>query len=178
MYSRAVNGYTNILCTEKPPHTALRGFAAVLCRSLKATNKNPQLSFSRLSRLISLVRERGKDDPIIIQRHGRAMVFWNDDKSAQIAYSHAVRYINGQCSDFGGICCDGCGQPIIVNMGLHVCRQCVETDLCDRCMADYTNEALLQVRCTRHSFFHVDMAPACSFRICGVGGHSWDKRMD
>ena len=61
---------------------------------------------------------------------GRAMVFWNDDKSAQVAYSHAVRHIKDQCADFGGLYCSGCRQQITVNMGLHVCRQCVGTDLC------------------------------------------------
>jgi len=169
MYARALGGYTNVLRTEKPPLTALRSFATVLGRSMKATNTNRQISFSRLSRLISLVKERGKEDSLIIQELGRAMVFWNNDESAQVAYSHAVRYIKGQCADFGGLYCSGCRQPITVKMGLHVCRQCADTELCGRCMADYAHDALVLVRCARHTFFDVDMAALAASESMGIG---------
>lgn len=43
-------------------------------------------------------------------------------------------------------------------MGLHVCRQCAEVDLCDRCMAKYGINALALATCSGHAFFDIDTA--------------------
>lgn len=86
------------------------------------------------------------------------MAFVKDERNAQTAYHFSIRRLDDKYTDFGGIYCSGCIRQITVKMGLHVCTQCADVDLCDRCMADYAINVLVLATCSGHAFFDVDTA--------------------
>jgi len=68
----------------------------------------------------------------------------------------SVRYIDCEHAEFSGSYCNNYGCRITVPMGLHICRQCGDVDLCDRCMTKYAVHALTLVTCSGHVFFTGD----------------------
>lgn len=158
MYARAISAYQNILHLSKPPQADVHSYATVLCKSIRTGNTNPSFARSKITRLIQLVKDNGKGNAAIIRTLARAMVFGKDENNAQAAYRFSVRCLGDGHPDFSGIHCNGCNHQITVDMGFHVCTQCVDTDLCDRCMADYSTTALAPATCSGHAFFDVDTA--------------------
>ncbi|KIX02501.1 uncharacterized protein Z518_08442 [Rhinocladiella mackenziei CBS 650.93] len=159
IYTHALFVYQNIFRANKPPSPlAIRVFAAVLCKSMRMADLDQFVWQSNTACLIQLAEYWGMKDADIIDWLGRSMVYLKDDKNAQLAFRHSIECRGGGLADFGRVRCNSCIRKITISSGRHVCRQCVDIDLCDSCMSKYAVKVLTLATCSSHGFFHVDMA--------------------
>lgn len=145
--------YDDLLRTGKNQLFANLRYAVVLSRNIQTNSAD---KFNLLRQLISMVKRYWKADILFTMELARAMVSSGDEKNAQLAYQHSVRLIDQKRADYCGVTCDGCSRLILVPMGLNVCKECVELDFCDECMAKYAGNKMKLPMCSGHAFFHVD----------------------
>ena len=117
---------------------------------------------SKLSRpcireLIKLAQTTREDESnVIYVCLGTMLQSCGDDANAQQAFSRSFVQVTEGVSIAPTTSCNGCGHIISSVSGWHVCRECIDVDLCHLCMANYSSKVRfvgLVTNCQGHAFF-------------------------
>lgn len=118
-------------------------FVEPLALRVKVVPEDSEAARGRLAHLIQYVDSHVGEHMYWL---ARALLWIKDEENIPIAFSKAE-------AD-----CSGCANPLDCTKGHYVCRQCIETDLCDECMSRHANQELVQPKCSRHDFFNAGSA--------------------
>lgn len=175
LYSEAIDLCRSTFSFPNPTTRQVRNYLRLLSNSMRGDNTNLSISLLRLVSVIELANEYGKEDPTILNRLGKALVFRNESDNARIAFGYSIITFEKGIPIFSGIACDGCNLMTALSTGRYLCSQCDDIDLCDPCMDRYGSNAFLVPGCSNHSFFRIDGARnlSTSQSTRKVGGAEW-----
>lgn len=125
----------SLLKTASPSQAMADIYGQALHRTICATSRTDIDAQNHLLALIQHVKKHG--GILVISSLARALLYFGADESVRGILLLGARYGAGagQHLDLSGVRCDSCHHRLNTEKGMHACRQCIDTDLCDACMA-------------------------------------------
>lgn len=153
--SQVVGKYDKIV-NKEAGFRSVCDYAELLHKSMRVLKGNQTIALEHFTRMLSILKERAYRKPGMFLCIGRALLFWEDWVNARFAYRYSVDFIDDRTLRFDMIECDGCDQELDVEVGLNVCIECADVDLCDTCLVEYRKGKLAPRGCTAHVFYSTD----------------------
>lgn len=161
MYSRAQASFRKLIDhTDPPPKAAIQGYANTLQMSVALSVSDVATASNYVVCLAEHFRQLGLQDLIVIVALAKALIRFNDDENARLTFIHSRPDTNKYTKIFDDSVCDNCDVELDCEVGCHICRTCLDVDLCSKCMAKYVNGELDLETCSSHD--HADLGSMAS----------------